>query len=375
MFSIAIVGLFVSFVYTVWSLVGLKRTIASKPILRSIDSPKISLLKPLYGSDDKLQENLCSFFEQDYSNYEIIFGVQDPKDSAIAIVKNLMALYPHIDVRLHIHPHRNSLNPKVSNLSGISKIATGSVLVISDSNVSVPPHYLASSIAHLNLAEVGLVTHVMRGLGEESLGALLNSVHMNGYTAPSVGLTNINNRPFVIGKSIMIRKGEFEKLGGFAALGNVLAEDYILGRTYLAAGYKIAVDNCVANDVNTHMSVRAFWKRNARWALIRSKLKPLAYPFEVFTYSIFMGALLSIISSSLLPLLLGVLITMFRDVVAWYLLRGPKGLLKVALVSPLKEVLLIGIWATAAFNRSVTWRDTKVYVSAGTRIYARPKTP
>ncbi len=373
MFSIAITGLFVSFIYTLWSLVGLKKTISAKPILRSTDQPKISLLKPLCGADDELEENLRSFFVQDYSNYEIVFGVQDPTDSAIAIVKNLMDIYPRVDVRLHIHPRGNTLNPKVSNLAGISKVATGNVFVISDSNVSVPPHYLASAIAHLDLPDVGLVTHVMRGYGEKSLGALLNSVHMNGYTAPSVGLTNINNRPFVIGKSIMVRKDEFEKLGGFSSLGNVLAEDYILGRTYLAAGHKIAVDNCVANDVNTHMSVKAFWKRNARWALIRSKLKPLAYPFEVLTYSIFMGALLSIFSASWLPLLLGVLVTMFRDVVAWYLLRGPKGLLKVALVSPLKEALLIGIWATAAFNRSVTWRETKVYVSAGTRIYARPK--
>ncbi len=373
MFAIALTGLFVSFIYTVWSLVGLKKTIGPKPILRSTHEPKISLLKPLCGSDDELEENLKSFFEQDYGDYEIIFGVQDPDDSAVYIVENLMKIYPEVDAQLHIHPRGNTLNPKVSNLSGISKIATGSVLVISDSNVSVPSHYLASSIAHLNMPDIGLVTHIMRGRGERTLGALLNSVHMNGYTAPSVGLSNLGDRPFVIGKSIMMRRDEFFELGGFESLGNVLAEDYILGRIYLAAGYKITVDNCVANDVSTHMSVRSFWKRNARWNLMRSKLKPLAYPFEVLTYSIFMGAILSIVSLSLLPLILGVLITIFRDMAAWYMLRGPKGLFKVAIVSPLKEILLIGIWATAAFNNTVTWRETTVSVSAGTRIYTQTR--
>ena len=371
MLGILIFALLLSLLYTVASLIGLKKTIQEKTLLRSINEPVISVLKPLCGSDDKLEDNLKSFFEQDYSHYELVFGVQDPNDSAIPVVKALMDRFPKVDALIHIHSGGTTLNPKVANLIGISGVAEGEILVISDSNVSVPSHYLASSLAHLEEEGVGLVTHVLRGKGEKSLGSMLNSIQMNGYTAPSVGITNLNKRPFVIGKSIVFRKKNFEKLGGFSNLGNVLAEDYILGRTFLAAGYKIVVDNCLVDDVTTHMSVGAFWKRNARWALIRSKLKPLAYPFEVLTYPIFMGVLLGLVSASYLPLLVGLSVTVGRDMIAWSMLRGHKKLLKVGLLSPLKELLLIAIWASAPFNGRVQWRKTQVYVSAGTRIYGR----
>ncbi|MBK7090174.1 MAG: hypothetical protein IPH59_00380 [bacterium] len=56
--------------------------------------PAISILKPLKGLDDQLEENLRSFFKLDYPNYEIIFGVADSDDPAVSVVRRLQAEFP-----------------------------------------------------------------------------------------------------------------------------------------------------------------------------------------------------------------------------------------------------------------------------------------
>src|SRR3954463_13430531 len=52
----------------------------------------VAILKPLHGDEPGLFENLASFCAQDYLGpVQIVFGVQDPADSAVAVVKRLAA--------------------------------------------------------------------------------------------------------------------------------------------------------------------------------------------------------------------------------------------------------------------------------------------
>src|SRR5579863_8144440 len=56
--------------------------------------PAISVLKPLCGQDDRLEENLRSFFSQDYPHYEILFAVHALSDPAVAVVKKVSREFP-----------------------------------------------------------------------------------------------------------------------------------------------------------------------------------------------------------------------------------------------------------------------------------------
>ena len=63
-------------------------------------SEPVSILKPLAGLDEGLEENLRSFFRQDYPEFELLFAVRDASDPAVAVVERLRAEFPHVPARL-----------------------------------------------------------------------------------------------------------------------------------------------------------------------------------------------------------------------------------------------------------------------------------
>ena len=112
------------------------------------DRPPVTVLKPLHGAERGLLENLESFCAQDYpSAVQILFGLQDAKDSAIAIVKTLQERHPQLDLVLVTGTYREAPNPKIANLITMLPHAKHDILVLSDSDIGVGPLYLRTSSA------------------------------------------------------------------------------------------------------------------------------------------------------------------------------------------------------------------------------------
>ena len=63
------------------------------------------------------------------------------------------------------------------------------------------------------------------------------------------------------------------------------------------------------------------------------------------------------------------LLTLLRDGLQWWRLRGGAGLSAVLLGVP-RDLLMIAAWASAPFHRTIDWRGHRLRVSAGTRVYA-----
>jgi ceramide glucosyltransferase len=80
------------------------------------DPPAVSILRPVCGLENFIEETLESTFLLDYPSYEIVFCVADKNDPVVPIVQKLIAAYPGIEARLLIGNATVSNNPKLNNL-------------------------------------------------------------------------------------------------------------------------------------------------------------------------------------------------------------------------------------------------------------------
>src|SRR5207245_5128373 len=62
--------------------------------------PPVTLLKPVHGMEPRLRENLESFFQQDYPDFDIIFGARSADNAALTVVDELRALYPNASSKI-----------------------------------------------------------------------------------------------------------------------------------------------------------------------------------------------------------------------------------------------------------------------------------
>lgn len=332
----------------------------------------LTVLKPLAGADPSLEHNLAGFFEQDHPSYEIVFGVANRRDPAVAILERLCGRYPHVAARLVLCGDSRARNPKVSSLRAMVSHARHDLLLISDSNVRAPKCYLSEAVSALDAdPRVGLVTHLFSGTGERTLGDALENVQLNGFVAAGSALPTSFGQAAVVGKSMLFRRSVFERLGGFESVSDLLAEDFYIGKMFQHGGYRVLVAPTVLESVNGTTTVRGFLSRQLRWSMLRIRLMPLAFLLEPLTSPV-----------AMLPFALYVLgpigwawaaaLLLIRDAAQWWWLRGPRGVYLAVFLGGARDLAMLGVWVATPFMKHVVWRGRRVRLGTGTRVFDLP---
>ena len=99
------------------------------------------------GLDDGLEENLRTFFTQDYPAVEILFAVREASDPAVAVVKKLQQEYPEVPSRLIVTGEPPYPNAKVFSLDTMLSAAANDLVVMSDSDIRAPGNLLRTLAA------------------------------------------------------------------------------------------------------------------------------------------------------------------------------------------------------------------------------------
>src|ERR1700732_190182 len=109
LFVIAVLGSASSTVFLGMALVGAakfraqaRQQAAKTALISAPEWPPVSVLKPLHGMEPQLEQNLESFFQQDYPNFEILFAVDTDDDAALPLARALCTKYSHIPSRVMV---------------------------------------------------------------------------------------------------------------------------------------------------------------------------------------------------------------------------------------------------------------------------------
>ena len=331
----------------------------------------ITILKPLKGVDDNLEDNLKSFFKLDYPKYEILFGINSEDDLAVEIVKKLMKKYSHIKSKLVISSNGNFLNPKINNLNNIVFHAQYDYILISDSNVKVEPQYLKENMKLMALPNAGLVTSTIKGTGAKNLGSTLENLHINTFVAGSVFfVSNMLHYPIVIGKSMLLKREVLEKINGFKAFANVLAEDHLIGREIRKAGYKIYHSPHVINNINMHWSMKRFINRHIRWAMIRKRLNLVRYLSELVVNPIMMAFIYLVVAFNFESLVIFNLVAFIKIIfdIKMATAIGADSKWYQYLLVPVKDIIIGLIWFVPFVYNKIDWRGNSFFISRGTQL-------
>src|SRR3984893_6723804 len=170
---IGILGCVFSSIYyliCLWSAaVFLRERQAGESALPTRALPPVSILKPLKGTDPDIYESFRSHCLQDYPEYEIIFGVSDPDDPAVASVEQLRREFAGCAIRVVVCPNQLGPNVKVSKLEQMLQAASYQHLLVNDSDIRVERDYLRRVVAPLMNERVGMVTCLYRGVAASTV--------------------------------------------------------------------------------------------------------------------------------------------------------------------------------------------------------------
>lgn len=333
--------------------------------------PPLTVLKPIKGLEEELEQNLRSFFEQEYAGpLQFVFASTEPVDPGIMLAQRIAREYPAVTARFVQSDPTFGNNPKVSNLAGALLAASHDLVLQTDANVRVRPGYLRSVVQEWQATGASMLGSLIAARGERSLGAVLDNIQINTFTTPGLCLADrVANITCVLGKAMLFRRSELDSLGGLALVKDVLAEDYVLGQIYASAGKRVVLSRFSVDNVNVAAPLSRFLSRHARWLKMRVVVHLGGFAADLLSNATFF-AFVAWVASGFAPPLAAV----YLGVVAYKIaldqrlirkLRGEPLAFSHALCMPLRDLILPCIWLYAAFSRTTEWRGARFRLGRG----------
>ena len=369
--GVGLVALVVAAGYAVMALVAVVVWQAKEGVKGDGRLPPVTVLKPLCGAEPGLYENLRSFCQQDYPEFQIVFGVRDRDDPALAVVNRLLTEFPSLPIDVVIDPRQHGSNRKVSSLINMLSRARHDMFVMADSDALVGPDYLKTVTAPLLDRKVGLVTCIYHGEPTARIWSRLGAMYVNEWYMPSVLMARLfGHQGYTSGQTICIRRETLQRIGGLRSIADHLADDYQIGELVRRLGLRIVLSPYVLRAEHHEPTLDLLVRHEVRWMRTLRVLRPRSFRLIFFGFSLPLAVLgLLLCSAGTMPSTLAwglfeltVLARMALHFV--HRLRGDRPLLADFWLVPARDLLLCWVWWRTFFTSRITWRGGEFDVDA-----------
>lgn len=319
----------------------------------------VSVLKPLSGLDEGLDENLRSYFEQDYDRYELLFAVRQQWDAAVPVVQRLMEEHPHVQARLLFTGEPPYPHAKVYSLQRMLEEAKYELIAMADSDVRAGRDFCRKLAEEFRDPALGLVTCPYRAVAGSSVWSRMEAVGMNTdfhaglFTAVMMeGATK-----FAVGPTIVARRGVLQSLGGMERFKDYIAEDFMLGRVAAESGFAVRLSPYVVEHRIGSETAASNFEHRLRWARLGRRSRPWAYIGQFFTHPLPISAVVCVVFPKLLPFL--VVTVVLRSALAYQVSHKILGARVPWLLLLGQDVLGLVFWFAGFFGNSIQWRGRR----------------
>jgi ceramide glucosyltransferase len=339
------------------------RSFQPRPERRGGFTPAITVLKPLHGWEKNLEENLATFCDQDYPEFQVIFCATDPHDAAIVAARRVVERFPQVDAEIVVRGAAALPNPKIANAANGFERAKHGLIAIVDADMRVDRDYLRAIAAPFEDGAVGAVTCLYAGVAAQGIVSTLSAMFVNEHFMPSVLVAGaVEPLQYCFGSTMAVRREVLIEIGGFAALGGTIADDHRLGALVAEAGRRVVLAPYVVENVQAEEAFDTLWQREVRWARTIRSVRPLGSTLAVITY----GLPLALIAWMLRPrsgrrVALLVAASLLRLALHRAARRSfaPRSPLQSHLV-PVRDLLALAVWAVGRWGSSVRWHEEDI---------------
>ncbi len=335
--------------------------------------PSVAVLKPLLGWDEGLSENLASFVNQTYPAKELVFGINSPDDSARRAVESVRLSYPSAMITETVGDEPSS-NRKVGKLLRMLRSTPpADVIVMTDADARADHDYLARVISELTQNDrVGIVTCASKAIAPAGgLGARLEASFINTDFTPATFLSYyLEPTRYALAATIAIRQDTLKEIGGLESVRNCYGDDFALAQRAVAKGYQIRLSSSIVTTTVGKMSLRDFWTRQTRWAIVDRRIRPVSQ-MRLLINGPFWASLLLLLApfvpSAYALLALTTIAARLAMAAIFYkqVFRLPARAADRAadlVLTLVKDLILQGVWIRSLFGNTVEWRGRKLYL-------------
>lgn len=388
--AVALIGTASSTVFLVLALLAAVRNLrlsrAQTHAVASIPAsslPAVSILKPLHGAEPRLEENLESFFLQDYPTFELVFGCRNAADPALDVVERLRLRYPQVPVRIVLSGEPQYPSAKVWSLEKTIASSTAAYLVISDSDILVRSDFLRNVIPPLLDSANGLVTCLYAGVPAPGVWSRMEALGMS-VELPSGVITAdmLEGMQFALGAAMALRRDALNKIGGISAAANYYSDDFVLGNRVHAAGYRVVLSHYRVAHVLCVQSFRSTFATQVRWMQSTRYSRPKGHLGTGLTFAVPFGVLNLVTAAALGHLTLGIALLaasllnrILQSVAIGYGVIGDRRALAFCWLYPLRDLLGFIVWlASYCGGSSFRWRGELYRFTPGGKIVSIKRT-